>query len=118
MCERLNIDMYREPLTGRGLLDFKFSIGHDFRVLVEVKLHSSAKLQDGVDIQLPIYLLSDRCRYGIYVPFFLDADDQRQQVSDMQERAAARARSHGLLIDVIDIRALASPLGLQSRGGR
>ncbi len=105
MCERLNIDMNREPLTGRGLLDFKFSIGHDFRVLVEVKLHSSAKLQDGVDIQLPIYLLSDRCRYGIYVPFFLDADDQRRQVREMQERATARARSHGLLIDVVDIRA-------------
>jgi len=105
MCERYNIDMNREPLTGRGLLDFKFSIGHDFRVLVEVKLYSNAKLQDGVDIQLPIYLLSDRCRYGIYVPFFLDADDQRQQVRAMQERATARARSHGLQIDVVDIRA-------------
>ena len=105
MCERYNIDMNREPLTGRGLLDFKFSIGHDFRVLVEVKLYTNAKLREGVDIQLPIYLVSDRCRYGIYVPFFLDAEDQRQQVRALQELAIARARTHGLQIDVVDIRA-------------
>ncbi len=104
-CERYNVDINRESMTGRGLLDFKFSIGHDFRCLVEVKLCNSAKLQEGVDIQLPIYLQSDRCRYGLYVPFFLDADDYDQQVRELQARAAARAHTHGLQIDVVDIHA-------------
>jgi hypothetical protein len=102
-CERYNVDINRETMTGRGLLDFKFSIGHDFRCLVEVKLYSSAKLVEGVEIQLPIYLQSDRCRYGLYVPFFLDTTDYGRQVRELQARAAARARSHGFVIDVVDI---------------
>ena len=38
MARAANINMERESLTGRGLLDFKFSRGHEFNVLVEVKL--------------------------------------------------------------------------------
>lgn len=105
MCRAANIDLDREPQTGRGFLDFKFSIGHDFRCLVEVKLFSSAKLQDGLGIQLPIYLLADRCLYGIYVPIFLETSDHEVQMRELQVLATARARSHGVVIDVIDMRA-------------
>jgi hypothetical protein len=105
MCRAANIDLDREPQTGRGFLDFKFSIGHDFRCLVEVKLFSSAKLQDGLGIQLPIYLLADRCIYGIYVPIFLETPEHEVQMRELQVLALARARSHGVVIDVIDMRA-------------
>jgi hypothetical protein len=105
MCRAANIDLDREPQTGRGFLDFKLSIGHDFRCLVEVKLFSSAKLQDGLGIQLPIYLLADRCMYGIYVPIFLETSDHEVQMRELQVLATARARSHGVVIDVIDMRA-------------
>lgn len=39
------------------------------------------------------------------MPFFLDVDDYGQQVRELQARAAARAHSHGMQIDVVDIRA-------------
>lgn len=105
MCRALNIDMDRESMTGRGLLDFKFSIGHDFRCLAEVKLYHSAKLQDGLTLQLPIYLMADKATYGIYVPIFLEADDYGEQVRTLQALASTRARSHGVVLDVVDIRA-------------
>ena len=105
MCRAANIEMDRESQSGRGLLDFKFSLGHDFRCLVEVKLYSSAKLQDGLGVQLPIYLLSDRCQYGIYVPIFLEGADLEVQMRELHALATNRAFTHGVVMDVIDVRA-------------
>jgi hypothetical protein len=105
MCRAANINLDRESQTGRGLLDFKLSIGREFRCLVEVKLYSSAKLQDGLGIQLPIYLLADRSIYGIYVPVFLESTDYAVQMRQLNALASTRARSHGVVIDVIDLRA-------------
>ncbi len=105
MCRAANINLDRESQTGRGLLDFKLSIGHESRCLVEVKLYSSAKLQDGLGIQLPIYLQADRSTYGIYVPVFLETTDYEVHVRELNALASARARSHGIVIDVIDLRA-------------
>lgn len=105
MCRALNIDMDRESMTGRGLLDFKFSIGHDFRCLAEVKLYHSAKLQDGLSLQLPIYLMADKVTYGIYVPIFLETGGYGEQVRSLQALASTRARSHGVVLEVVDIRA-------------
>jgi hypothetical protein len=104
MCRALNIEMAREPLTGRGLLDFKFSIGHDLRCMVEVKLFNN-RLQDGLGIQLPLYLMSDRAKYGIYVPIFLEATAYEEAIVSLKQVAAERATSHPIEIDVIDIRA-------------
>jgi hypothetical protein len=105
MCRAANIDVDRESQSGRGLLDFKFSLGHDLRCLVEVKLYSSAKLQDGLGIQLPIYLLADRVMYGIYVPVFLEVNDYELQMRELHALATKRALTHGVVIDVIDMRA-------------
>lgn len=105
MCRALNIDMNRESLTGRGLLDFKFSIGHDFRCLVEVKLFQSAKLADGLGTQLPIYLMADKSRFGIYVPIFLESADYADRIAALRALAIERGRSHGVTLEVIDIRA-------------
>jgi hypothetical protein len=105
MCRAANINLDRESQTGRGLLDFKLSIGRELRCLVEVKLYSSAKLQAGLGIQLPIYLLADRSIYGIYVPVFLESTDYNVRVRELNALAMVRARSHNIVIDVIDLRA-------------
>jgi hypothetical protein len=105
LCRALNVNLERESHTGRGLLDFKFSIGHDYRCLAEVKLFNSARLQEGVSVQLPTYLLADRSTYGIYVPIFLEVSDLAMQVRELHALALQRARSHGVVMDVIDIRA-------------
>ncbi|MEX1018230.1 MAG: AAA family ATPase [Litorilinea sp.] len=105
MCRALNIHMDREPLTGRGLLDFKFSLGHDFRCLVEVKLFNNTRLQDGVAIQLPIYLLADHAVHGLYVPIFLDSAGYPATLERLCEAAAQQAERHGVQVKVVDIRA-------------
>ena len=105
LCEAVDIDLNREPLTGRGYLDFKLSIGHRHRCLVEVKLFNSSKLHDGVGIQLPLYLLADKARRGIYVPVFLEDAGYEAAVAELEELACQRSASHHVDIWVMDIRA-------------
>ena len=52
-CQSNNIDISREPQTGRGPADFKLSRGHNERVVVEVKLSSNGGYLDGLTAQLP-----------------------------------------------------------------
>jgi hypothetical protein len=105
MCQALNVDLERETLTGRGLLDFKFSLGRDKRCLVEVKLLHSNSILEGVDIQLPIYLLAEKANYGIYVPIIGQADGYESTLEKLERLAARRAETHHMHISVIDIRA-------------
>jgi hypothetical protein len=105
LCERANIDMNREPLTGRGYLDFKFSIGRQYRCLMEVKLFNSSRLEEGVGIQLPLYLLADQATFGIYVPVFLEDTHYAESVAQLHRLAEERSRTHGLRIVVMDLRA-------------
>lgn len=104
-CEAADIDLNREPLTGRGYLDFKLSIGRRYRCLVEVKLFNSSKLHDGVGIQLPLYLLADRASKGVYVPVFLEDAGYETAVAELEELARQRSASHHVDIWVMDIRA-------------
>ena len=46
-CVSNNIDITREPETGRGPADFKLSRGYHERVVVEAKLSSNGKYLDG-----------------------------------------------------------------------
>lgn len=105
LCEAVDIDLNREPLTGRGYLDFKFSIGRKFRCLMEVKLFNSSKLEDGVGIQLPLYLLADQATYGIYVPVFLEDSSYAAALPQLHALAQERALTHRFEICVMDVRA-------------
>jgi hypothetical protein len=66
-CEHANVDISREANMGRGPVDFKFSAGWKQRALIEVKLLSSRKLQQGALAQLPQYLTSERITSAYYV---------------------------------------------------
>lgn len=105
MCRALNIDMDRELRTGRGFLDFKFSIGHDLRCMAEVKLFNNTRLQNGLGNQMPIYMMADKLHNGIYVPIFLEASDHLGVVAELKRLAEERARELQICLDVIDIRA-------------
>jgi hypothetical protein len=50
-----NVSITREPNAGSGAVDFHFSIGHDARVLLELKLSSHERLADAYTMQLPTY---------------------------------------------------------------
>ena len=53
--------------TGRGIVDFKLSRGADFQVLIEFKLGSHSRYEDGLSYQLPTYLLTEQVDYGFFV---------------------------------------------------
>ena len=66
ICNFNNIDMSPEVNSGRGPVDFKFSIGN-FKVLVEVKLTSNPKLISGYQKQLVEYKNSERTEDAYYL---------------------------------------------------
>ena len=69
-CQANNIDPSREVETGRGPVDFKFSSGHNYRALIEMKLAKSTKLKQGFEKQLPAYLKAQQIKHGYYVVIF------------------------------------------------
>jgi hypothetical protein len=64
-CVSNNIDITREPETGRGPADFKLSRGYHERVIVEAKLSSNGKYLDGLTAQLPTYLNAEKAKHGV-----------------------------------------------------
>lgn len=64
-CVSNNIDITREPETGRGPADFKLSQGYHERVIVEAKLSSNGKYLDGLTVQLPTYLNAEKAKHGV-----------------------------------------------------
>lgn len=105
MCRTLNIDINREPLTGRGYLDFKFSIGSNWKCLVEIKLFHSKKLEHGLKIQLPTYLKADQASFGIYVPVIFDSSSYEKELDNLQKKAKELTDKNDFTIEVIPIKA-------------
>lgn len=66
-CEASNLDITPEAETGRGPVDFKFSIGMSGRILVEIKLSPNGKLVSGFTKQLQIYNAAEKAFASRYV---------------------------------------------------
>ena len=65
-CRANNIDISPEAHMGGGPIDFKFSVGYQARVLVEMK-RSGGQVIHGYEKQLEIYKDAARTNYGIFV---------------------------------------------------
>lgn len=65
-CRANNIDISPEAHMGGGPIDFKFSVGYNARVLVEMK-RSGGQVVHGYEKQLEIYKEAARTNYGIFV---------------------------------------------------
>ena len=76
-CVANDIDISREPETGRGPADFKLSRGHKERVFVELKLSTNGKYLSGLTAQLPTYLKAQKAKHGILLLLKVDANDRR-----------------------------------------
>lgn len=66
-CEANNIDISPEVNSGRGALDFKFSVGYQIKVIVEVKLTTNNQLHHGYNEQLKEYQKAEKNSYPIYL---------------------------------------------------
>ena len=78
-CVSNNIDISREPETGRGPADFKLSRGYHERVIVEAKLSSNGKYLDGLIAQLPTYLHAEKAKYGILLLIVVGDHEKKLQ---------------------------------------
>jgi hypothetical protein len=66
-CEANDVDISPEVDSGTGQVDFKFSIGFEARVLVEVKLSTNSKLVHGYETQLEIYKQAEQTMRAYYL---------------------------------------------------
>jgi hypothetical protein len=78
-CAASNLEISREPQTGRGPADFKVSAGYHERVIVEVKLSSNGKYLDGLAAQLPTYLKAEKAKHGVLVFIKVGRNDGRMK---------------------------------------
>lgn len=76
-CVSNNLDISREPQTGRGPADFKLSRGHADRVIVELKLSSNAAALEGLTAQLPTYMKAEGVKSGVLLLIKVGAHDKR-----------------------------------------
>ena len=70
-----NIDINSEAELGRGPVDFKFSYGDSFKILVEMKLSTNSQYCRGLDKQLELYKKCNGKTLAAYFIFInLDSD--------------------------------------------
>lgn len=65
-CKANNLDISPEANMGGGPIDFKFSMGYNARVLVEMK-RSGGTVVHGYEKQLEFYKSASRSDYGVFV---------------------------------------------------
>jgi hypothetical protein len=100
-CKANNIDLSREVETGRGPVDFKFSSGHNYRALIEMKLAKSGSLKKGFENQLPTYLKSEQVRYGYYVVILYEKQENKRVEKIFAEVKSKHGELQGQVI-IID----------------
>jgi hypothetical protein len=66
-CKANNVDISPEIDTGNGDVDFKFSVGFEARVLVEVKLSRNPNVVGGYRNQLEVYKRSQQTMKAVYL---------------------------------------------------
>lgn len=75
-----DIDLSREFQTGSGPIDFKFSQGSSFRVLIEIKLSSNNNYIDGFTKQTEKYKkCTENTKRAYYIYFDVESDYQNSQ---------------------------------------
>lgn len=74
-CLFLNIDISKESNAGSGPVDFKCSQGYSKRVLIETKLIRNTRYWNGLEKQLPQYMLAEGIEKGIFMLITYTAEE-------------------------------------------
>ena len=82
-CKTNNVDISPETNSGGGPVDFKFSRGYHYRILVEIKLSSNPQMVHGYRKQLPTYEQSENTKRSAYV--VIQVDNSRKQIVKLQK---------------------------------
>lgn len=97
-AKRHDVDLSREANAGPGSVDFRFTVGHDARLLVEVKLSTHERLKDGYYEQLPAYADAENIKRLILLVIRVSTDDSH--LTDLIE--AIKKKSLPIQLVVID----------------
>jgi hypothetical protein len=102
-CKANNIDLSPEANMGGGPVDFKFSVGYEARVLVELK-RDSGTVKHGYEIQLERYKKANKSYFGIFVVIdYGKLGKKHETILDIRNsRIAAGERASDII--VIDAR--------------
>jgi hypothetical protein len=109
LCRPYGIDINRETQTGRGPVDFKFSIGKSMKCIVEVKLWDSPKLEHGLSIQLPTYLQSEKASFGIYVVVAASQESYQRRIQELENEVQNLNETGDFRIELVVIQAWRKP---------
>lgn len=63
------VQVDHEVEIGTGQIDFRLTQGAKEKVIIEVKMGSNPKLQQGLEKQLPHYMAAEKCNQAFYVIF-------------------------------------------------
>lgn len=104
---QFNVEIDREVELGRGPVDFKASSGTSARALIEMKKEHNGKFWNGLEGQLPSYLVSDASQHGWFVALRFRSNKPsverlRQLPAAVQDAAAKTNKT--LKFAVIDAR--------------
>ncbi len=102
-----NIDVTREKDTGRGWLDFSFSIGKS-KVLLEIKVDKNSTMESNLEFQLLTYMHADRANYGVFA-LIITSDDHFNRIAEYKKKCEERGKEEGKEIAFIPIDAREKP---------
>jgi hypothetical protein len=95
-CEANNIVISREVELGRGPVDFAFSNGYTNRAHLEVKKLHNGKFWNGLDRQLPSYMVSDAVEKGWFVAIrYREGKNWNERAAALAARVRIAAEAHG-----------------------
>jgi hypothetical protein len=98
-CDANNLDVSPEMDTGTGVVDFKFSVGANAKVIVEIKLSDNSKVVAGYEKQLESYKTSERTSKGIYV--LIDVGAMGNKAKEILKRKNETLARHGAASEVV-----------------
>jgi len=97
------VDLSREANAGPGAVDFRFTVGRDARLLVEVKLSTHKRLQDGYYEQLPAYAKAENITRMILLVVRISEDDSHLN------KLTEAVKRYALPIQIVVINAVRRP---------
>lgn len=114
-----DVEIDREVELGKGPVDFKASSGASVKVLIELKKEHNGKFWNGLEKQLPSYLMSDECDEGWYVVLRFRSNkpsDERLRHLPAVVDTVARDTGRTLHYATVDARPKASASNLEADG--
>lgn len=84
-CRTFNVAISPESDSGRGPVDFTFSLSNDSKVCVEFKYSNNKKLEKGLSMQLPTYMAAESAVHGFY--FILQVPGSDCLLANVQAQA-------------------------------